>query len=398
MEGSVDLEELLVLSQEQGMLPLVLDTLCRQGLEKQLPAERQTYWQDMALKLSIRSIIQTNELLGLLIRAEREGLVCIVIKGILLRDLYLYPMLRPSVDEDLLIRPEDAGKWHSFLTREGFRADTEIKEEDMPFETSYHKKHSPSYLELHTGLFDPASPVFGKMNGLFGNVWEDAVRIRMEDCEFMMPDPTDHLLYLILHAFKHFLYSGTGIRPLCDIGMFAERYEEAIDWHRIRQSLEKAHAFVFACALFRVLALYLLPDAGFYRRLKDWELEKTDPEPILEDMLEGGLHGASSTTRLHSAGITLRAVENDRQGRKRSQSLLPVLFPPVKSLASRYPYLKKVPALLPLAWVQRIGRYAAEVSSEQDPLGSGESLSLGRKRIRLLRYYKVIGDDYRNNA
>lgn len=43
--------------------------------------------------------------------------------------------------------------------------------------------------------------------------------------------PTDHLLCLLCHAYKHFLYAGFGIRHVCDIGIFAEPdLERATCW------------------------------------------------------------------------------------------------------------------------------------------------------------------------
>lgn len=134
-----------------------------------------------------------------------------------------------------------------------------------------------------------------------------------------------------------------------------------------------------------------MQDAGFYPFLEGWDVEETDPAPLLQDMLEGGLHGAVSTTRLHSAGITMQAAEADRQGREPKPSLLPIVFPSAKSLASRYPYLRKAPVLLPLAWGRRILHYATEIRGRSDGEGTGESLLLGRKRVRLLELYGMIG-------
>ena len=53
---------------------------------------------------------------------------------------------------------------------------------------------------------------------------------------------TDHLLYLILHALKHFLYSGFGIRQVCDIALFSERYRDEIDWSRVKTELQSVSA------------------------------------------------------------------------------------------------------------------------------------------------------------
>ena len=163
----------------------------------------------------------------------REGIVC--------RSLYPIPFLRPSVDEDIFVPAEDTEKYHEFLLSEGLfadEADLTADERKKMYEFSYHRENSPTYLELHTNLFDPNSKVFGKLNDLFEGMIGRTVRIQVEDVSVRTLAPTDHLLFLILHAYKHFLYSGIGIRPICDIGLFAECYACEIDWQGIRENIE----------------------------------------------------------------------------------------------------------------------------------------------------------------
>ena len=65
--------------------------------------------------------------------------------------------------------------------------------------------------------------------------------------------------------------------------------------------------------------------------------------------------------------------------------MLASLFPPVATLAGRFPYLKKAPWLLPLAWIQRILRYRQE-----RPGASAEALKIGKERVELMRTYGII--------
>lgn len=59
-------------------------------------------------------------------------------------------------------------------------------------------------------------------------------------------------------------------------------------------------------------------------------------------------------------------------------------------LERRYPYLKKRPYLLPVAWVQRIVHYAGEQSGA-DNSASG-SIKLGKERIELMKRYGIIDE------
>ena len=104
-------------------------------------------------------------------------------------------------------------------------------------------------------------------------------------------------------------------------------------------------------------------------------------------LLEG--YGSNSYTRLHSSTVTLNAVKASRTGEK--SSVLRTVFPKRAYLERRYPYLKKRPYLLPVAWVQRIAHYAGEKQSGADNSASG-SIKLAKGRIELMKRYGIIDE------
>lgn len=390
---------LLKCAEEHEILPFVYDAVCECGSLTAVPKEERKKWQSRALSVSIRQIVQTKEFLTLLVHARKEELDPIVIKGIVCRSLYPKPCLRPSVDEDLLILPEETEKYHKFLLAEGLFADKEEYTEadrKSAAELSYHKKDSPTYIELHKFLFDPESEPFGVFNTFFKDVSSRTVRVQIEDVSVRTLAPTDHVLYLILHAYKHFLYSGIGIRPLCDIGLYAETYALQIDWEAVRMNLESVHAFYFARALLRILQLYLLPEGDFFSYIREWNLSEVDVVPLLEDCLESGLHGATSLSRLHSSSMTLHAARKrcEKGKEKYTHAVLRSVFPPLRNMKERYAYLKRVPLLLPVAWMQRGAHYLVEIgkkgSGPKADNSAAESIRLGRERIALLRQYRII--------
>ena len=65
------------------------------------------------------------------------------------------------------------------------------------------------------------------------------------------------------------------------------------------------------------------------------------------------------------------------------------MFPKREYLERRYPYLKKRPYLLPVAWAQRIAHYASEKQSGADSSASG-SIKLAKERIELMKQYGVM--------
>lgn len=169
-----------------------------------------------------------------------------------------------------------------------------------------------------------------------------------------------------------------GIRQVCDMGMFAEAYGGEIDWQRIVRGCASVRIDLFAAALFRIAEKHLgfpMPEAfsGY----------AVDEAALLADMLSGGVYGIVDEDRLHIGSITLDAVAAQKQGRRR-RSLAASLFPSAASLAGRYPYLRKRPWLLPIAWTQRISGYLKKSKT------SAASVEIGEKRVELLRQYGVI--------
>lgn len=306
--------------------------------------------------------VQTDQLLTLLQRLAAKGLHPLVVKGYVCRSLYPLPDHRPSSDEDLLIPAEDFSRCCLALTDLGYVTD----DPEDAFERTYRSPSTGLRIELHRQLFDPQSPAYGSWNRFFDNAHNRACAYG----EVFSLCPTDHILYLLLHAFKHFLHSGFGIRQVCDIVLFAEKYRGQIQWESVDRCLTKLRADRFAAALFLLGQQYWHIPAPLHR--------ETDPEPLLADLMQAGIYGGSSTARKHSSNMTLSAAANKNHG-----SWLGALFPPRSSLTRRFPYLKKHPWLLPWAWLCRILTYKNNRSSKM-------ALQIGNQRLALLRLYGVI--------
>lgn len=395
--------DLFRIAHEQSVLPMLYEVCFRFDSFQRIQAEVRRPWKEQALQTAVRQITQTNEFLTLILHSQDQGLDPVVLKGIVCRSMYPKPYLRPSVDEDILVRPEEMKMFHQFLVSEGLFPDDPDTDPKTASEISYHKKDSPIYIELHKDLFGSEGGNPGDWNELFDRLLDRAVCVQIEDVSVRTLAPTDHFLYLILHAFKHFIHSGVGIRPVCDIGLFAEHYVDEIDWERIRVRLSAVHAFDFARALFRIVQQYLLTDAALFERIEDWQTEEIDTEPLLKDILTGGVHGNASMERLHSSNITLNAVNTDKKRTGLIDAAIYSIFLPIERMSSQYPYLKKVPVLLPFAWGQRLIGYLRErravrfghrdshgLSAGDKRGGAAESIRLGQSRVELLKKYGII--------
>lgn len=372
----MDWPAVFALAGQQKLLPILFEAA------RKTPAAAENAALFAAVKQQViaqvlHQTMRASEFADLYQKLRAAGLHPIVVRGQLCSRLYPQTDHRISADDDLLIPDGEFMPCHEQFLANGLRTGTPADELASADEVSYTKNGSPLYIELHRHLFDSSEDTHDELNHFF----TDLKPIEVDG--FLTMPPHEHLLYLILHAYKHFVRSGIGLRQFCDIGLWARAYHAEIDWQRLHEQCESVHAATFAAAAFRIARDYLGID---FDLPAPWS-EAVDVEPLLHDTLCGGVYGSNDLTRLHSSTVTLNAVKSSRKGRK--STVLRTIFPEKAYLESRYPYLKKRPYLLPVAWAQRLAHYAGEKQSGADSSASG-SIKLARERIELMKRYGVM--------
>ena len=373
---SVDWPAVFALAGQQKLLPILFEAV------RKMPAAEENavlfaVTKQQVIGQVLNQTVRSAEFADLYRKLRAAGLHPIVVKGQLCSRLYPLKDHRISADDDLYIPDAEFMACHEQLLANGLTTDTPADELPTADEVSYTKDGSPLDIALHRRLFDSSEDAHDELNHFFADL--NPVEI---DGFLAMP-PHEHLLYLILHAYKHFVRSGIGLRQFCDIGLWAREYHTEIDWQRLHDQCASVHAATFAAAAFRIAKDYL----GIAFDLSTpWDAS-IDVEPLLHDTLCGGVYGSNDLTRLHSSTVTLNAVKTSRTGEK--SSVLSTVFPKREYLERRYPYLKKRPYLLPVAWAQRIAHYASEKQSGADNSASG-SIKLAKERIELMKQYDIM--------
>ena len=364
------------LAQKHSVLPMFMDAVW-QSVDEQYSKPYRSY----AKRRTCLQAQRTADFLLLYAFLAERGLQPVVMKGITLRALYPHPEQRASVDEDLIIRPEEFPEYHRALLDYGLQPVLPAGNVDSVSEVSYEDKGKGLYIELHKRFFPDESAVFADLNDLFAGALNRSEYIDIYGQKIAVLAPTDHLLYMLCHIYKHFLHGGFGIRLACDIGVFSEKYGERIDWKYIFENCELAHIEYLTAGIYRILERYLgfpVTDA-----FADLEVEGSD---LLTDILTGGLYGMDDINRAHSSTITLDAVAKQKRGKK-GAGLFAAVFLPLSSMNGKYPYLRKYPWLLPVAWTQRVAQYLTHREKSVDPT---ESIRIGNQRLKLLQKYEII--------
>ena len=372
----MDWPTIFTLANQQKLLPILFETVRKTPAAKENAALFAVTKQQVIGQV-LHQTMRASEFADLYQKLRAAGLHPIVVKGQLCSRLYPQTDHRISADDDLYIPDAEFMACHEQLLANGLTTDTPVDEFATADEVPYTKGGSPLYIELHRHLFDSSEDAHDELNHFF----TDINSVEMDG--FLAMPSHEHLLYLILHAYKHFVRSGIGLRQFCDICLWAQAYHSEIDWQRLHEQCESVHAATFAAAAFCIARDYL--DIEFDLPAP-WD-GNIDVEPLLHDTLCGGVYGSNDLTRLHSSTVTLNAVKASRTGEK--SSVLRTVFPKREYLERRYPYLKKRPYLLPVAWVQRLAHYASEKQSGTDNSASG-SIKLAKERIELMKRYDIM--------
>lgn len=370
---------LLQMAEAHQVLPMVFETVygCAGADPQILRMYRLRSMQLVAIQAQ-----KTAEFLPLLEELHSVGAKPLVVKGLVCRNLYPKPDFRLSSDEDLLIEPENTSLCHDVLTKWGLQ--TQDPDSDA-YELGYHRPDSYQYIELHRSLFPEGSEAYGDLNRFFADAHSRAEVLG----GILTLSPTDHILYLILHAFKHFLHSGFGIRQVCDLTLFANRYGSKIDWKWVLECCRQVRAEKFAAGMFRIGRKYLNLSLEDSRYPLQWQAIYVDENPLLEDILGAGVYGGADMSRKHSSRMTLEAVSARNRGESNANGLLKSLFPTAQELEGRYPYLKSKPLLLPVAWTDRLVNYYRELAKTRAN-SPAESIRIGNERIDLLKQYGIL--------
>lgn len=396
-ENADQLRQILHLSSIHNVLPMICEAIYESDAARRYPGVFQAY-KNQAIREAVSQTIRTRQFLDLLRFLETKDLVPVIVKGLAVRCHYPREYLRASVDEDLLIPPEDAALYHKAMLDYGLEQAEPGRDWLQEAETAYCRKDNGLYIEAHKYLFPPDSRAYGELNRFFEHA--QPMKDSFAGRSFLTLSPTDHVFFLFCHFYKHFLHGGCGIRQIGDLIVYSDVFADQIDWERILHQSREMKGECLLASLYRIGSEYLLPVNRFSRYQMEWCLDTVDIEPLLQDVLASGVHGTSEMARMHSSTITLNALARRKEQKGTGTDLLSSVFPPYDSMKGRYRYLEKAPFLLPAAWVQRILGYIGEMSDSRNKRGNdspAETLRLGRQRLELLKQYRLLEEDGEKN-
>lgn len=261
----------------------------------------------------------------------------VLFKGIVVRELYAVPALRTFGDVDLAIREEDRAKSHQLM-------------KDLDYEVVidhgevWNYKKGLEYYEIHTDVMRNSPTSRGDQRWYFRDFWKYSVQKKEHVFRFT---PEFQLIYLLAHLAKHTYGSGAGIRMYLDFAFVLKKQRDVIDWAGVLEELKKTELDRFFCLVMTAAARWF----GLNLPEEIPAVEDALCEELFQYTMEAGVYG------FHNRKLSREQVRKGaEEGDGKKSALRKILFPRVEEIAKRYTYLKKLPFLLPIAWIDRVYR------------------------------------------
>lgn len=355
-----DIGRVFSLAQIHNVLPAVYETACQSS-------ENVSCYKMTVVKLFGNQVIKNAAFRELYNEMQSDGIDAIVLKGPVCSFCYDKPDYRLSSDFDIIVDDSQRETIHDFLLNRGFQQ----------FKGAYLNHESGLYIEVDTQLSEGNGIIKEMADKVFDGFRERCVFVD----SYKTLGYTDCLVYLVYHAFKHFVGSGFGVRQLADIGLFIRKFKAQIDFDCVDKMISSMGIKTFYENVIACFNKYLSDEPVIFC---NEEVEYICTEEFISDLLSAGVFGKSSEDRLHSANLVLNAVNNKKSG------ILHSLFPSYTIMKSKFSILSYIPILLPVLWLIRLLGYILKSVGKNKKVSPSKTVEIANSRIELMKKMNII--------
>lgn len=221
-----DLDKLFLLSCKHRVSALVASTLDKDN-------NNYEQWEN-ALTLSVMRKIhmdaQRQEILAFL---QDNHIWYLLMKGLVLENLYPQPYLREMCDNDILYDEKGYKMLKKYMLEKGY----EIEYSSDSMHVDEYKKGPYFFFEMHKRFFSTTK-------GDIAQYYADISRLLVPVSEYEYKlNNEDFYVYMIAHSYKHFIDGGTGLRSFLDCYLYNEKVNYDNDY--VKNELKKLNLVEF---------------------------------------------------------------------------------------------------------------------------------------------------------
>lgn len=384
-----DWKELYQLALQGKTFSLLSEVIARCGELVNADREMLAHWRHYARRMFFNQLEVTRSIHAIAHETEKRGIPVVFFKGPVIADLYPHYAMRNSCDTDIWVSDEQKEAAMRMLEEMGYRLVRESSKEHVQV---YHQESPSSYIELHTRLWEDYNgkriQALEAMNLTAPEnlVVENACGARLTTLE-----PRRHLVYQIFHIVKHFMLEGISVRYLLDITLFIQHYRDRIDFEQFWADMERLEYTVLCQHLFSIC----VRDYGLDERVLCGKraMMDGDTERLLIDILGRDGHW-EKTAKWQIMGTMIPYFVGEKEMRKsRIGRKIDAIFLRPKDLTKEYAYARRVPILLPVAWIHRAVRYLLDYFANRKILyNASEKLDVTEYRLYLMNRMGLVNE------
>lgn len=319
------------LAQAQSSLPFLLpyikETNLLANIKRQTKLMMLNYYQIEQFTRRIADLFDKNKI------------SYVLLKGISLAAFYPVPEYRKLGDVDIYINNKQMfDQAEKLLLANDYTKDDEISDHHQGYLYKVPKTGRTMILELHyriVGLYQytPANKI---VDAVFAANTFSPVMQTVNDRNYPVLPPTEYTFYMIHHMLKHYLYSGFGIRLLCDFSFYLEHNYTDIDFVKIHTWCEESKILHLYEIILETCRIYLgLPETIDSKI----HYNKNDCEAFITQLLKDGDVSPNNGPTLVGSGSyeKINFLTYFKEGHLQ--------------MHVRFPKLGKCPLLWPILWL-----------------------------------------------
>ena len=269
-------------------------------------------------------------------KLDEVGIWYMPLKGVLLKEMYPVFGMRQMADNDILFDATYREKVREIFLDAGY----EIEAYNKGNHDVYQKEPIYNY-EMHVSLFDKTIPGFLEYYSNLEHkyIWDDK-----ENTYARQMDVNDAYVYIVAHAYKHFIFSGTGIRTLIDLYVYNKHCKGQLDRNYIHEQCtllgiqeyeEKA----------RTIAYKL-----FDQPVQDFSFLTQKENEYIEYYFSSGTYG-TARQRIQNS---IHKLELEGSRHAKAKYIFQRLFPSVSWFREHNKFLDAYPFLVPFYAIIRL--------------------------------------------
>lgn len=324
--SGMSLDMLFEMAERHSLTALLALSLEKSGID--LPQN----WKEEKAKTIRKNILFDSERAKILSFMEEKGIWYMPLKGVLLKDYYPAFGVRQMGDNDILFDRTYQKEVYHFMVQNGY--------ESIKFDTYHHDVYQkPPVLsfEMHMTLFDDDHNEFCSY---YEDVKDRLLPVEGKRFAYRFTDE-DFYIHVTAHEYKHFVFSGMGLRALVDRYVYLKK-KTNLNFSYIEAECGKLGISEFEKEsrelCLSVLGSEILP-----------EITEAQTK-MLECYLFSATHG--TLQKMYTTVLNEYGEASDH--RTKLRYYFSRLFPKIEFYKKYSPIAYRYKILIPFAWLKRV--------------------------------------------